>query len=813
MRRALHNTVCRQEGGEDLRYDKEKNTVHISVREFVSTARRGISPTLPCDDEEPSFKKPSKAEAELLRGMTSREISLTVDGEIPLCIHGTAVGDGCVTLVCSTDGTPRREDKAQVRGEGFLLCYMLYKSSSEKYPPTLSVIYINERDGSTVSVEERPSARKLEDFFGRCLISVKLYARPQVDRVTERLPSMAGMRFPYEHIREGQREFIRTAYKALARGGRLYASAPTGTGKTVSVLYPALKALGDERYDKVFYLTPKTTTAKAAKECIELFATKGAVIRAITLSSKERCCERGLLCRDDRRLCEGSKCNKLPDAVLTLYDKGLAVIGGNEIGEVARKFGICPYELQLAYSELCDVVICDINYLFDPKVYIRRYFTEGGRFAFLVDEAHNLPDRAREMYSAELSTSELRDALLDGRIGEHSALFLEIAEGRDALDELLRPYLREELRERHDGVLAGAVDLSEPPAKLYEIVERMTLGAEVALHKLSADKNAERGTLSFVKDLYYKLKKVNDTLQLFDDHFKCFIFQEGDTLRFKLFCLDTGGVIADKLDKGYSAVFFSATLEPINYFKTLLGADGTSDELAVGSPFDPSQLSVSIVDNISTRHSERERTLGAICRTIAATMSARRGNYMIFSPSFEYCEALYNAFRAKYPRIHALCQTRGMTDAERRAFLDAFESDDKNYLVGFCVMGGIYSEGVDLVGDRLIGAVVVGIGMPSLSYEREAMSAYFEDRYEQGKQYAYIYPGMNRVFQAAGRVIRREEDRGVIVLVDDRFADPIYKKSIPSLWKGMRYIDDAKALKERIEGFWRRVDEEKKSKC
>ncbi len=791
-----------------MRYDKEKGELRISVREFVNIARRGISPTLPCDDDEPCFTDAKGAEARLLSSYPSQELSLLLEGEVPMRIYGTAVGDGCITLICATDGAPRREDKAQIRGEGYLLCYMLYKTAGNGSVPALSIIYLNERDGSTVTVDERPSAVKLENFFGKCLVAVKLYARPQVERVTERLPSMAKMRFPYEHIRDGQREFIRTAYKTLARGGRLYASAPTGTGKTVSVMYPALKALGDERYDKVFYLTPKTTTARAARECIELLASKGAVIRAIMLSSKERCCERGLICRDDRRLCEGARCNRLPDAVMKLYDMGISVIGGKEIGDVGREYGICPYELQLAYSELCDVVICDINYLFDPKVYIRRYFTEGGRFAFLIDEAHNLPDRAREMYSATLSTNELREVLLDGRIGEHSSLISILSQGRDSLDELLRPYLREELRENADGILSGAVSLSEPPSELYNIVEEMTVKVEGVLYKLGADKNTSGDTVSLVKDLYYKLKKVNDTLQIFDDHFKCFVFQDGENIHFKLFCLDTGGVISDRLDKGYSAVFFSATLEPIGYFKTLLGADGASDELAASSPFDPSQLSVSIVDKISTRHSERERTLGAVCRTIAATMSARRGNYMIFSPSFEYSEALYKAFSAKYPKIRALCQTRSMTDAERKAFLDAFESDDTSYLVGFCVLGGIYSEGIDLAGDSLIGAVVVGIGMPSLSYEREAMSDYFEDRYEQGKQYAYIYPGMNRVFQAAGRVIRREEDRGVIVLIDDRFADPIYKKSIPSLWKGMRYIDDAKALKERIEGFWRSVDEQ-----
>jgi Rad3-related DNA helicase len=224
--------------------------------------------------------------------------------------------------------------------------------------------------------------------------------------------------------------------------------------------------------------------------------------------------------------------------------------------------------------------------------------------------------------------------------------------------------------------------------------------------------------------------------------------------------------------------------------------------LEVASPFDPSQISVSIMDKISTRLSERDDTLGAVCRVIAATVSAKRGNYMIFSPSFAYSEALARIFRAKYPKIKVIEQRKNMTAAEKREFLGEFEKESESYLIGFCVMGGIYSEGVDLAGDSLIGAVIVGIGIPALSYEREAIAEYYQEKYEEGKQYAYIYPGMNRVFQAAGRVIRREDDRGVIVLIDDRFDDPIYKKSLPELWSGVRFIDDPKRLREVLDEFW-----------
>ena len=271
---------------------------------------------------------------------------------------------------------------------------------------------------------------------------------------------------------------------------------------------------------------------------------------------------------------------------------------------------------------------------------------------------------------------------------------------------------------------------------------------------------------------------------------------------FKLFCLDTSPVIRERLNKGHSALMFSATLSPLGYYRSVLGGERSDDILEVNSPFDPSQLSVCIMDKISTRYSEREDTLQAVCRAVAATVSAKRGNYMVFSPSFAYSEALAKLFSMKYPKIRVISQHQNMTAREKAEFLDEFKKDDDNYLIAFCVMGGIYSEGVDLAGEELIGAVIVGIGMPALSYEREAIAAYYEEKYEEGKQYAYIYPGMNRVFQAAGRVIRREDDRGVIVLIDDRFDDPIYRKSLPKLWEGVKFIGDARTLNEEIREFW-----------
>ena len=324
------------------------------------------------------------------------------------------------------------------------------------------------------------------------------------------------------------------------------------------------------------------------------------------------------------------------------------------------------------------------------------------------------------------------------------------------------------------------------------------LAAEETLHSQYGRKSAEE--LRPLKDYYYRLKRFFGILSCFDRRYEYFVFLEAGVLSLKLFCIDPAGVIRARLEKGHSAVFFSGTLTPIDYYKSVLGGEG--EILEVPSPFVKEQMSISIMDKIGTRFLQREDTLPAVLRVIAATVSAKRGHYMIFTPSFAYNEALASAFRAKYPKIRVLEQKRSMKSEDRAAFLDAFREEGGGYLVAFCVMGGIYSEGIDLVGDSLIGAIIVGTGLPGVSYEREAMAAYYDEKYEAGKQYAYIYPGFHRVLQAAGRVIRRESDRGVIVLIDDRFADPLYKKSVPQLWHGLKFVGDAKGLRSLLDKFW-----------
>ena len=794
-------------------YDKDSGKIKISLKEFIGIARRGISPTLPFDEDEPNISDTSLL---LLKGdLPDIKRERVIYGfsalgyDFELYMQMVYVMGGEVIIAKEIDGAPKslsRDEKALLRAEAFIIGKAM--CDLQGFSSMLLQFYIeNSVRGEKHSFHEVVTKEKLSEFFDRCVMAVARFAAPEVERVTERAPTWESMKFPFESIRDGQREFMREAFRTLSLGGVLFASAPTGTGKTISAIYPAVKALGKGRAEKIFYLTPKGTTAEAARDTVDLLSEGGVKLKAVILTRKDRMCQNGGVCKSARQLCKYSRCTKIADATLKLYRNVKNCLDYRDIIEVAKEYGVCPYELSLSYSELCDIVICDFNYLFDPGVYIRRYFEEGGRYLFLVDEAHNLVERAREMYSAELKLEDIDAPQREERIRENAPIKSITKNARRVVFELLYPYVKEELREDKDGTLHGATHLSTVPPKLFTIFDELTHFITDEVRTAIINKDGE--LVSILREYQLKIKKFAAALSRFDECYKLIIFYDDGAMRLEILSLHTGKEIRERINKGHGALFFSATLSPIHYYRSCLGGEAQDTVLNVDSPFAEEQLSVSIMDKISTRFSERDDTLGAVCRAIAATVSARRGNYMVFSPSFAYSEALYKAFKAKYPKLNILFQSKDMTQSEKIEFLEEFKKESNSYLIGFAVMGGIYSEGIDLAGDSLIGAVVVGIGMPGLSYEREAIAEYYEEKYEEGKQFAYIYPGMNRVFQAAGRVIRREDDRGVIVLIDDRFDDPIYRKSLPKLWSGVKFIGDPKVLREELDKFWKEVDEEK----
>lgn len=789
-----------------MRYDTSDGLLRLSAREFITVARRGVARHLPMEEEEPELGSKAPKSAFLPHyAPVLWETRFPLEGYTAVLTAGADALAGeelFFAVPCDSSPThPPRELVAEARGEAYLAA-LLYAEKQEISKVLLTFIYFNEQSSLTNTVTESVSAKKLSAFFEKCKTAFSRFVLPEVERVTQRLPSLAALRFPYDTPREGQEDLIHAVYRTVKRGGRLYAEAPTGTGKTVSTLYPALRAMANGACDKIFYFTPKGTTARAAEECLCDLARAGAKLCAVTLIAKERLCERQTVCKKGKALCPLTEENRLAEAVLALYREGHTAVTQTELRTCAAAFGICPYELALSYAELADVVICDFNYLFDPFVYLKRFFSEAGCYAFLIDEAHNLPERAAKLYSATLTHAYLLGESLP--VGEHSVLRRAADEAANALKTLLTPLVASEIRENEKGDKIAAVHTRTLPEGIYPLFDALLAAAErEILSLLSSREECAGETLSAVRAYYYEIRRFSRILSLFDEHYEAFIFYKNGALTLELFCVDTGRVIADRLALGRSTVFFSGTLSPLPYYRTMLGADGADESLTLPSPFDRGQLAVAIMDKIGTRLSEREKTVSAVLRVIAATVSAKRGNYIIFSPSFSYNALLAAAFRSKYPKIRTIEQKRGASKEETDAFFDAFRARSDSYLVAFCVTGGVYSEGIDLAGESLIGTVIIGTGMPAVSYEREAMCAYFDERYEAGRAYAYIYPGINRVLQAGGRVIRREEDRGVIVLIDDRFADPIYRKSIPALWRGLKFIGDAKVLKGYLEAFWK----------
>ena len=703
----------------------------------------------------------------------------------------------CVTVPTN----PERLEKnvlARIRAEGFLLAFLAHSEGDIVIRFELYSAVYDKR----VTLTEQPKKSELSRFFERVLSAIREDASMEIDRVTRRLPTFSSVPFPYGEVREGQKDMMSAVRAAARHGETLFSVAPTGTGKTMAVLFPALRALGAREIEKVFYLTPKNTSALAALEAAELLSSRGAAVRAVKLGAKERLCSFHRENGGCRGCPKGCSKKRGFEAVQALLGENKAAIGEGDILRVAKEYGVCPHELSLDYSLYADIVVCDYNYVFDPRVRLSRYFEKGGEYLFLVDEAHNLPDRAREMYSASLSLS-LFDELV--ALFSFSARLKEIAERlRGAFVKTVDRILSDALSTDEKGTAVGFAYTSQLPTSFIALLRN---GADIYLKEIRKMRDADEREKQ-IREHVYTLLDVCAKADRFDENFYTYAVREGENRTLRLFCANPSALLCEGLDKGRAAVFFSATLSPLDYYRSVLCGRRPTVKIEVPSPFDSGALCIGVVDSVSVRASMREDTLGEIAKLIVSAMRARRGNYMVFCPSFAYLERVAEAFHRLTPKTPIAVQKKNMTREEREAFLNSFSAENKGYFVGFCVTGGIYAEGVDLVGERLIGAIVIGMGLPQPSAEREVISAFYEDSTEEGKGYAYFYPALNRIMQAAGRVIRTENDRGVVVLIDDRLKDNKIRKMFPSSWLRLKYFSDRDALSEHIARFWRGVDEE-----
>lgn len=785
-----------------MRYHQKEERLEISAAEMVERAAIAHLPLTAEDEGGISLCPPRHPEGEAVSAMTDMAL-----GDVLCRVTAEAfrLADGSLRLYLLTDEDPLRLSaglQRVARGYGFAAAYVLGGGES----CSVSVCIRSDLYGREITLCERPTASALARFFEKLVNALLKDADKELERVVKRMPTMAALKFPYGVARDGQKEMMNAVYTAARRGETLLATAPTGTGKTMAALYPAVRAIGVGAISRVFYLTPKTTSARVAEQAVRDMAAAGADVRGILLHAKERICEgrrtrghcSGCPRRRGRRQAEEKAC-------LELLQSGEVVVTEQRLIETAKKHDVCPHELALIYSLYADVIIGDYNYLFDPRVFLRRFFEHEGEYLVLLDEAHNLPDRAREMYSSELTAETL--TALRGLFSDSARLQERIDALRAAFTKQVDTMLSGELREDENGTVVGFATDAAFPTELAGVLSDTVECLLPEVRVRGPESEADR----LRREAVYALSGVYETICRMDDHFTVYALREGEERRLSFFCIDPSRLICERLDRCRAAVFFSATLSPLAYYRSVLCGDRPVRQLAVPSPFSEYSLCVGIMDKLSVRAVAREETMPELARVVATVMKARQGNYMVFCPSFSYMEQLADAFHRLAPRAAYVVQKRQMTSAERAEFLAKFAPRQKGYFVGFCVTGGIYSEGIDLTGNRLIGAIVIGVGLPGVSAERELIARYYQEKCEEGKEFAYLYPGMNRVLQAAGRVIRKETDRGVIVLIDDRLRDPACIKIFPDSWRHLKYVGDRRALTTLLTRFWDRVDEEEES--
>ncbi len=696
---------------------------------------------------------------------------------------------------------PREEFLAQMK------CYAYFLACREELSTVSGrITYVNTESGKERRFNYTFDTDELRLWYRGLIMKISRTAAFLKHRTEEILPSAANAVFPYSELREGQEIMIRECYSAIKRGERLFATAPTGTGKTISSLYPSVRALGGGMADKIFYLTAKSSTRREAYRAAGKLFEVGAKLRTVVITAKEQVCMCGAAIAGRREnLCNPVDCefaagyyDRAENAIFELLSRQNGFTR-QIIREVALKYRVCPYELSLDLSEYCDIIICDYNYVFDPVVYFRRYFGEGGergRYIFLLDEAHNLADRARDMYSAELRRS-LFEALyshIDPADREIDTLFEKLILTLRGMRRLCR----DNLVRGEDGEERGFYMSSHIPESLMSEFENFRRGADTWLKK-----NSESPMRTDIEKLLSEIRRFITVSEYFDERFLFYTeIYGGDTL-VKIYCLDPSNVMDILQNRAVSTVLFSATLTPSDYFIDVLGGGKRSSSVSLPSPFESENLCVAVADYLSVRQEDRKKNTARYVSAIAASVCSRAGNYMVYFPSYAVLEDVLPAFHAKYPDVLTIAQKRNMTQKEKETFLDSFKDDRGVLRIGFCVLGGSFSEGVDLPGSRLIGAIIFGVGLPGLSNEKNIIKDYFELRNGCGYDYAYTFPGMNNVLQAAGRVIRRAEDRGVVVLVDDRYAEEKYKALFPEHWKQVKYAGSASSLAETIRNFWK----------
>lgn len=778
--------------------DSERKNYHISVRNLVEFIfregdidnRHGGGMNAEAMQEgsrihrliQGEWDKDYQAEVPLKETISLGEYDLTIEGRADgIFLENNRSGieeiKG-VTLNLDKLEEPIYVHKAQA------LCYAyMFASQNQLEHIEVLITYCHMESMERKYFRSLHTCEELKAWFMNTVESYRKWSDFQFFHERERQASIRGLSFPFEY-REGQKELVKNVYYTIAQSKIMFLQAPTGVGKTISTIYPAVQAMGQGKGERIFYLTAKTITASVARETFELLADAGYVSKTISLTAKEKMC-----------LCEEMECNpvhcpyakghfdRVNDATYDVISSG-DFFYRETILDYARKHMVCPFELGLDVSLWCDDIICDYNYAFDPRAKLKRFFGEGkGDYILLVDEAHNLVERSRKMYSATLVKEHV---LCAKRIIKPYSKKIE--KSLDSINKKLLTYKRE---------CENYVEYDEIGTLYFSLMRLHTQLDEFL------DKPLEFAGKKELLDFYFEVHTFLTIYDLVDEHYVIYTqLNEAGEFELNLFCVDPSQNLQACLDNVRATVFFSATLLPVNYYKSLLCTEANPYAVYAQSAFSPEQQMILVGTDVSTKYTKRtEQQFVNIATYIERMVASRKGNYMVFFPSYKLMQQVYEKYVELSLVTECIVQKTGMTETEREEFLERFTEKTDGTLVGFCVMGGIFGEGIDLKKDALIGVCVVGTGLPQVCNEREILKRYYDDRLGTGFAYAYTYPGFNKVLQAAGRVIRTVEDRGVVLLLDERFNSRDYDALYPREWSHRKNCRLSN-VSDFLEGFW-----------
>ncbi len=776
---------------------EQRKIIRISVRNLVEFILRegDIDNRIAGTSEKDAMQLGSKIHRKIQRQMGSNyraEVPLKI--QVPfekfiLQLEGRADGiqeDEDGALIDEIKGVQREIERIKEPAGVHLAqakCYAyIYGTQQNLKEITVQMTYCQLETETVIRFQEKYGMDELEKWFMALVNQYEKWANFEIDWEVKRTYSIKQAEFPYEY-RKGQKELVTSVYKTILRKKKLFIQAPTGVGKTIATIFPAVKAMGEGLGDKLFYLTAKTITRTVAEQAFSHMRLQGLKMKTITLTAKEKIC-----------FCEQKECN--PDACP--YAKGHfdrvndavydLLISSDDITrelveEYAKKYEVCPFEMSLDVSLWVDGVICDYNYVFDPNAHLKRYFSEGkkGKYLFLIDEAHNLVERGREMYSATLYKEDFLS--VKKKVKEYHKLTSQL----DACNKILLGMKREcENYRVYENVSHFYIKLVNVYTQLEKLLEE------------------NRHVDDEILDFYFNVRFFLDVYENLDENYEIYTeMEENGNFKIKLFCVNPAANLEQYLEYGNSTIFFSATLLPIAYYKKLLSVETDDYAIYAQSTFDEKNRLLLVGNDVNTRYTQRGETMyRKYASYIANIVRARKGNYLIFFPSYLFMEHVKEMFdEMELSDIECIVQGQNMREQDREEFLQKFEQEQEHSLVGFCVLGGVFSEGIDLTEERLIGAIIVGTGLPQVCNEREILKLYFEHQNENGFDYAYLYPGMNKVLQAAGRVIRTENDVGIVALLDERFRGGGYQRTFPREWKDIEYCS-GDSVQEKIKEFW-----------